>query len=76
MVPRKLALSEHDLATASWRSAQADGGEANRVEVARIPGGMAMRDSDQPVGPVLLFTDDEWDAFTAGLTDGEFDLTS
>ncbi|WP_018502220.1 DUF397 domain-containing protein [Parafrankia discariae] len=75
-MPRKLALSEHDLASASWRSARADGGTANRVEVARIPGGMAMRDSDRPVGPVLLFTDDEWDAFTAGLGDGEFDLTS
>ncbi|MCK9903713.1 MULTISPECIES: DUF397 domain-containing protein [Parafrankia] len=74
-MPRKFDLSHRDLATASWRSARPEGDEPNRVEVARIPGGMAMRDSDRPVGPVLLFTDAEWDDFIAGLADGEFDLT-
>jgi hypothetical protein len=33
-----------------------------------------MRDSKDPDGPVLTFTPDEWNAFTLGVQDGEFDL--
>jgi hypothetical protein len=33
-----------------------------------------MRDSDDPDGPVLAFTAAEWEAFVAGVKDGEFDL--
>jgi Domain of unknown function (DUF397) len=36
---------------------------------------IAMRDGKNPGGPVLIFTPDEWRAFTAGVQDGEFDLT-
>lgn len=75
-MPRKFDFTHRDLASAAWRSAQSDAEQPNRVEVARIPGGMAMRDSDRPVGPVLVFTDAEWDDFVAGVSDGEFDLTS
>ena len=35
---------------------------------------VAVRDSRQPEGPVLLFTQAEWDAFVEGAKDGEFDL--
>ncbi|HEV2451539.1 MAG TPA: DUF397 domain-containing protein [Streptosporangiaceae bacterium] len=35
---------------------------------------ITMRDSDHPEGPVLKFTQAEWDAFVAGVRDGEFDL--
>ena len=35
---------------------------------------ITMRDSDHPEGPVLTFTPAEWDAFVAGVRDGEFDL--
>ena len=44
------------------------------VEVARVEDGVALRDSKDPSGPVLLFTAYEWDAFLAGAKDGEFDL--
>ena len=45
------------------------------VEVARnLPGAVAVRDSKDPGGPKLVFTPDEWRAFTAGVTAGEFDL--
>jgi hypothetical protein len=45
------------------------------VEVAQLPdGGVLLRDSKNPTGPVLTFTPAEWDAFTAGAKDGEFDL--
>ena len=33
-----------------------------------------MRDSSKPDGPVLAFTPEEWEAFTLGVRDGEFDL--
>ena len=45
------------------------------VEVAFRPdGGVWVRDSKHPDGPVLKFTAAEWAAFTAGARDGEFDL--
>jgi hypothetical protein len=33
-----------------------------------------MRDSKDPNGPTLAFTAAEWEAFIAGVKDGEFDL--
>lgn len=44
----------------------------NCVEVAFVDGGVALRDSKDKVGPVLLFTSDEWDAFKAGVKADEF----
>jgi hypothetical protein len=34
---------------------------------------VAVRDSKDPTGPMLLFTPLEWRAFLAGVRDGEFD---
>ena len=33
-----------------------------------------MRNSEDPDGPKLYFTEAEWDAFVLGVKDGEFDL--
>jgi uncharacterized protein DUF397 len=33
-----------------------------------------MRDASKPDGPVLAFTEAEWEAFILGVKDGEFDL--
>jgi hypothetical protein len=71
-----------DLTGATWRKAASeDGSDEPSVEIAVVPGSkegsdqvIAMRDSRQPDGPVLIFTPDEWRAFTAGVQDGEFDL--
>lgn len=39
---------------------------------ARLPsGGMAVKDSKHPDGPVLLFPADQWRAFTEGVKLGE-----
>ncbi|MEO3782090.1 DUF397 domain-containing protein [Actinocorallia sp. B10E7] len=40
-----------------------------------LPGEQAivMKDAKEPDGPVLYFTQAEWDAFVAGVKDGEFD---
>lgn len=34
---------------------------------------IVMRDAKKPDGPVLYFTEAEWDAFVLGVKDGEFD---
>ena len=35
---------------------------------------ITIRDGKNPGGPKLVFTPAEWDAFVAGVKDGEFDL--
>ncbi|HCU97657.1 MAG TPA: hypothetical protein DHU96_35085 [Actinobacteria bacterium] len=45
------------------------------MEVAQTRSGLvAVRDSKDRGGPVLAFAPEEWQAFTAALKDGEFDL--
>ena len=43
---------------------------AHKADAGRL---ILMRDSKDPDGPVLAFTEDEWRAFIAGVKDGEFD---
>jgi hypothetical protein len=66
-----------DLSRAEWRkSSRSAGNGGDCVEVTRnLPGAVAVRDSKDPAGPKLVFTPDEWRAFTAGVTAGEFDLS-
>jgi hypothetical protein len=46
----------------------------NCIELAHLYGGqVAIRNSRHRSGPALLFTEAEWDAFLAGVKDGEFD---
>jgi hypothetical protein len=63
-----------DLSAAVWRKSTLSGANG-RVEVALVAGRLAVRDSKDPQGPVLLFTPDEWRAFVGGVRNGEFDLT-
>lgn len=59
-----------------WVKSSYSGNNGNCVEVAALPdGGRALRDSKNPHGPALVFTLDEWQAFIAGATAGEFDLS-
>jgi len=41
--------------------------------VAILDESVAVRDSKDPSGPVLVLTPHEWRAFVAGVRDGEFD---
>ena len=61
-----------DLSQAEWRKSTRSGYNGC-VEVAFVGGQVAVRDSKDRQGPVLLFTDSEWQAFLAGARDGEFD---
>jgi hypothetical protein len=69
---KKFAL---DLSQAQWRKSTKSGAYGdNCVEVAFVGDAIAVRDSKDTTGPVLLFTRGEWDAFVFGAKDGEFDL--
>jgi len=63
-----------DLSGANWRKSGRSG-ENGCVEVAFVEGRIAVRDSKDRGGPVLVFDPHEWDAFVAATRDGEFDLT-
>jgi uncharacterized protein DUF397 len=65
-----------DLTGATWRKSSFSGGNGGAcVEVAIIPGAaaggeaVALRDSKDPAGPVLVFTPAEWLAFLSGVRD-------
>ncbi|MFF0454569.1 DUF397 domain-containing protein [Nocardia africana] len=55
-----------DLSRAKWFKSSRSGGTKKCVEVAFLDSGtVGVRDSKNPSGPALVFTADEWDAFTA-----------
>jgi hypothetical protein len=58
----------------SWVKSSLSFSNSNCVEVASLPGGgIGVRDSKDPEGPVLRFTPGEWHAFLGGARNGEFD---
>nr|WP_280271855.1 DUF397 domain-containing protein [Nocardia wallacei] len=64
----------NDLSGAMWFKSSRSGSQKECVEVAHLDGGMVgMRDSKDQAGPALIFHPAEWDAFTAGVKDGQFD---
>ncbi|MGK8486071.1 DUF397 domain-containing protein [Nocardia asiatica] len=63
-----------DLVGARWFKSSRSQAGRECVEVAFLDGGLVgVRDSKNPVGPALVFTPGDWDAFTAGVADGEFE---
>jgi Domain of unknown function (DUF397) len=57
-----------------WIKSSLSYANGNCVEVASLPGGtIGVRNSRDAVGPVLVFTPDEWHAFLGGVRNGDFD---
>jgi hypothetical protein len=61
--------------TVTWQKSQRSNPSGNCVEMARLPegAGIAVRNSRDPEGPVLIYRLDEIAAFLAGARDGDFD---
>ncbi|MEU8378410.1 DUF397 domain-containing protein [Streptosporangium sp. NPDC048865] len=64
-----------DLSAAVWRkSSRSSDNGGQCVEVAAdLPGVVAVRDSKDPDGPMLLFTPVAWRTFVGGVKFGELD---
>ena len=57
-----------------WVKSSLSYADGNCVQVASLPdGSVGVRHSRNPEGPVLRFTQDEWQAFLGGVRNGEFD---
>ncbi len=66
-----------DLSAATWlRSSHSGANQGNCIEFAPdfiSLGVVPVRDSKDPEGPALVFSNDGWTAFTAAAGRGEFD---
>lgn len=71
-------LSPRELTGVAWHiSSHTSSGGANCVEAGPLNDGsgrIALRHSHHPDGVIVVYTAAEWDAFTAGVRDGEFDF--
>jgi hypothetical protein len=67
-----VAVNQVEVDVLLWRTATASQG-GNCVQVATAYESIAVRNSREPHGPVLLFTRAEWSAFVDGVRRGEFD---
>jgi Domain of unknown function (DUF397) len=57
----------------AWRKARLSTTNGSCVEIASAAGKVAVRDSKDPSGPVLVYTPAEFSAFLDGAKKGEFD---
>jgi len=69
----KMILSEAERASLSWLKAQGSTYNGQCVEIASTYGKIAIRDSKDPDGHILVYTSDEFKAFLEGARNGEFD---
>jgi Domain of unknown function (DUF397) len=81
-----MTTQENDPTLSGWRKSPYSNNGGNCVEVNvldrddvtaghKADAGklFVMRDSKDPAGPRLYFTESEWDAFARGMKDGAFD---
>ena len=69
----KISLTEAERAGLAWLKAQSSTHNGACVEMAEVAGKIAIRDSKDPDGPVLVYTPAEVSAFLTGAKSGEFD---
>ncbi|MFE2041578.1 DUF397 domain-containing protein [Streptomyces sp. NPDC059477] len=62
------------LSGVAWQKSRHSNSQGSCVEFARLPGGrVAVRNSNFPEGPALVYTRAEIEAMLLGIKDGEFD---
>ncbi|RBQ22132.1 DUF397 domain-containing protein [Spongiactinospora rosea] len=62
---------KNELISATWRKSTYSDAGGECIEVARLTNDrIALRDSKDPHGPVLIFSGAEWRQFTTGLARG------
>jgi Domain of unknown function (DUF397) len=67
-------MGSADLTNATWTKASYSGGTGgNCVEVANLPGAVAVRDSKNP-GPALVLPPAVFEAMTAAIRSGQLDV--
>ncbi|GAA3444486.1 DUF397 domain-containing protein [Planomonospora venezuelensis] len=69
----KPSADAFDLDAADWMTGATDQAIADPVQIAFCGESILMRSGAGEGSPVLVFTQAEWDAFVAGVLDGEFD---
>ncbi|MEU8038771.1 DUF397 domain-containing protein [Streptosporangium sp. NPDC049078] len=62
-----------DLVSAVWRKSSLSGSGNNCVEVAFVSGSIAVRDSKNPGGVTLVFSQGDWTIFLGCVKTGDFD---
>lgn len=70
---RKIVLNDAERAGLAWLKAQSSGANGQCIEIASTAGKIALRDSKDPEGPILVYTPGEFRAFLDGARNGEFD---
>jgi hypothetical protein len=69
--------AQDDLSRATWYKSKYSGENGGCVAVTLLDdGSVALQDTKNPDGPVLVFHDFEWDNFIADAKDGGFDRAS
>jgi hypothetical protein len=69
----KITLSASEREGLAWLKAHSSTANGQCVEIASAVGNIAIRDSKDPDGPVLVYTTSEFRAFLDGARNGEFD---
>jgi Domain of unknown function (DUF397) len=66
-------MNDVDAVQLQWFKSSKSSANGQCTMCARLPGGgMAVRDSKHPDGPLLLFPPRQWQTFTKGIKLGEF----
>jgi Domain of unknown function (DUF397) len=73
IMSKEILLTESERGNLVWRKAQRSTNNGACVEIASTSGKIAVRDSKDPNGPILVYTPAEFSAFLDGAKNGEFD---
>lgn len=66
----KIIMSDAERASLTWLKAQLSGSNGQCVEIASAADKVAIRDSKDPDGPILIYTSAEFKAFLHGARNG------